>query len=216
MAGNLIGGIIFFAAGFVAPFLGYWWFQAYVFISPAIAIFSAFRAREYWPVVDPTFGFFIIVPALFIVLQKFRNFALFAAYPIIDWIPWLIATCVIALIAVGLLTVRYRQHIDREWAVVGTLVVAAIYAGWSLETLNATLPQGAPYCQTVQVLSDSPGGYRQGGPRVTIAPVGPYAHRTTIQVSWPELIAEGRGQPLCLYTYDGGLGWRWASLSRCG
>lgn len=202
-------------AGLAATWAGSWYFQAFAWGSVAVTTLAAVRMREYWPVVYPSLSLFYAFPALLIGYSLITPLAYFTADPIVDWLPWLGVTSAVSVTFTAFLVLKWRKHIDREWAVVTTFFVVLAYVAWGLVSLNSSLPQPSPHCEQVAVVHASPGGYRQGGPRLTITPVGPYRSESTHPVSWSALIAAERGEPVCIYVYRGALGWRWVQVGKC-
>ncbi len=209
---GLIAGLLL---ALVLNSLGYWYFQAVVFGPAIIATLIAIREREYWPVVEPRLAWLYLFPLLFFGLRFVLPLVILSPDPIIDWGKWALLGLMVSVTATAILTLKFRKWIDREWAVVSTFGVIFAYALLAINTLNTTLPQARAQQMQVEVLSSSPGGYRQGGPRISIAPVGPYASASTHFVSWDTLTAAGRGRPVCMYLSRGGLGLRWMYLSKC-
>lgn len=213
--GVAFGLLLYLAAAFIAPYLGFWYAQAFAFGSPLLASFVAFRMKEYWPVVHPSLLFFFFFPTLLIVLWLTTGWVQTGLpLSVLDWRPWLGWSSVTALLIMAAMTLAWRKYINREWAVVGTAIVVLVYSVWTLNVLNKTLPQSEAY-ERASVVSANPGLVRVRAWSVTIRPAGPYEDDSKHIVAPETFRAADRNLPVCLFTYAGGLGWRWTVLARC-
>ena len=204
MHGAVFVLLAYVAAGLVTTWLGYWWFVAFVVISPTLATLRAVENNEYWPVVNPAYQFFYLYPAILILLQ------FISARPD-EWGQWLSWSAVAALVFTGALTLGLRQHIDREWAVVGTLVFVWVFVLFGSKEVNAALPLQTSRLDSaiIERVSTAP----RSGPLVTI--VTESGERRTFRVGWDRLRRwQYRGE-VCLCESSGALGWRWSRLSDC-
>ena len=169
-----------------------------------------------WPVVQPVYGLFLWYPAAIVFMgDMIWPLIGFRAQPIIDWVPWMASGISVAAALVTLMAFNFRTQPRPKWALTATFATASIFALSMLDDLNIQLPQGNPHVAQAIVLSSESGGYKQGGPRLTIEPVGPFKAQTTLDVSWDTYLADKKGKPTCLNIYPGALGWRRAWLWPC-
>lgn len=194
------------AAGFATPWLGYGWFVAFVLLSPAVATILAVREYEYWPVVHPVYSLFIVYPAILLGLQLYKTLP-------IEWGQWLAWSFVLVVALTGLLTICLRRHIDREWAVGATFVVLLAFVGFALDEANANMGSQASQLHRASIESTSPGGRRQGGPRISVELER--GDRRIFFVAREDYARWRDGRSVCVCEFDGALGWRWSILSDC-
>lgn len=202
----LVGLFAYLAIGLASPWLGYWWFVAFTSLSILTATILAALNREYWPVVHPAYSLFYVLPALL------AGFTLVFVHPV-EWGQWIAWSLGLTLVVMAALTLTNRRYINREWSVVGTSFIVFVLAAFALDSANSALGQQACRSQLVGVVHASPGGYRQGGPRVTVSSAQP--EEKTFSVSYDVYRAADDGAALCVREYNGALGWQWSRLARC-
>jgi hypothetical protein len=168
---------------------GYWLFVGFVFLSPLLASMWAAREYEYWPVVHPAYALFFMFPAALAAYQ------LFLGHPI-EWGQWLAWSLVVTIALVGVLTAYLRRHIDREWAVARTLLVTLVFVGFALNVTNSSFQRQVSQIEFVSVVHAAPGGYRQGGPRLTVELEG--GERRTFFVGWGDYLHWQDGRAVCV------------------
>ncbi|MGE0743227.1 MAG: hypothetical protein AB7O98_17970 [Hyphomonadaceae bacterium] len=202
---GIAGTFSYLAIAIASTWLGYWWFVAFVASSVLGATLIAARDLEYWPVVHPQYGFFIIFPALFAIYR------LVLVHPL-EWGQWLAYSTACAFMGTAALTLSLRRYIDREWAVLTTLGVSFVFWAFFLDVAN-TAPSGQERrFELAYVVSESVGGYRQGPPRLTVSTAS--RARQTFFLGWPGFL-ELHGETLCVAQSEGALGWAWSTLTIC-
>jgi hypothetical protein len=208
--------LLYLAAGFITPWLGHWYFQAFAFGSPIAATIAAITMCERWPIVHPSLSFFYFFPAILLLLHFATTWIQTGEpFAVVDWLPWLLCSFALAGLTIVALVLAFRDHIDREWAVLGTAAIVVIYSAWTLSTCNANLPQAPAAREQATIISINPGMVRSRAWSLTIAPAGPYKIASEHIVSSETFKAADDGVPICLFTYPGAIGWRWTALSRC-
>jgi hypothetical protein len=191
---------------FAALWVDYWWFVAFVLLSPAVATWIAFKNFEYWPVVDPKYGFFWVFPAIFAILQLVFH------HPS-EWAQWIGWSLLLTLAILALWTWKFRTFIDREWAVLKTLAALLVVVAFGLKTLNERAADQTQTSDLAAIISSSPGGYRQGPPRLSVETAA--GKRETFFVGWGNYMPLQDGRAICVRTFSGALTWQWTALASC-
>lgn len=198
--------IAYVVAAFAVGWIGYWWFVGFMMLSPLIATTVAFRNDEYWPVVHPRYVFFWFLPVALVSLQLFMH------HPR-EWAQWLAWSAALAAVIVTAWTVKYRRQIDREWAVFGTLAAVFVLSAFGLNVLNENAGGQTRSAELAAIVGASPGGYRQGPPRLTVE-TSAYG-RQAFFVGWASYSPLQDGRAVCVQTFSGALTWRWTTLAAC-
>lgn len=206
MIGRLdIGIFAYLVALMLVGWINYWWFVAFVLLSPLISAVMAFRDDEFWPAVHPQYGFFWTMPTIFLL------YGMALRHPE-EWGQWLLWSAFISIVIVVIWTVALRQWIDREWAVFGTLGLVFVFVAFGLHVANGALPGQKRTSEVATITLSHAPGYRSP--------------------AWMELSTRTRERVLffpglrryfdfeptdaaCLLTYSGGLGWSWETIAPC-
>lgn len=199
----LIGYVLI---GVVSAWAGFAWFVAFAVVSIAGATLRATRDQEFWPTAHPDYSVFYWFPAIFAGISILFNHPL-------EWGQWLVWSLAISLGFVAFITFKFRRYIDRKWAVVATLFVTAPLIGFALNGVNVHFGEQSRQSHLATVTYASAGGFRQGGPRVSVSLSA--RENQTFSVDWETLRAAEEGAALCVAEYSGWLGWRWSSLAEC-
>lgn len=175
-------------------------------LSPAIATWIAFKNFEYWPVVDPQYGFFWFFPAIFGALQLVLH------HPN-EWAQWIAWSLLLALAILALWTWRFRRFIHREWAVLRTMATLFVLVAFGLKIVNERAGGQTQSSALASIISNSPGGYRQGPPRLSVETAE--GERETFFVGWGNYMSLQDGRAICVRTFSGALTWKWTALASC-
>lgn len=188
----------------VVGWINYWWFVGFALLTPVIATVLAFRESEFWPAVDPQYGFFWGMPAIFLV------HGLILHHPA-EWGQWLAWSSLIAVLITSIWTVTLRRWIDRQWAVLGTFCLVFVFVAFALNVMNGNLPQQRA-SEFATITDASPGGYRR------LARIEVSRRSDERAVFFPGVrryFEFGPGDAACVRTYSGGLGWTWVTIAPC-
>ena len=202
---GVIGLAVYLIALFATALVDYWWFVAFVLLSPVIATAIAFKNTEFWPVVHPQYGFFWGFPAIFVVYRLVLD------HPR-EWGEWLGWSLLVSLAITAVWTVRFRRDIDRHWAVFGTLAAVFALVAFGLSVANLNLGGQSRSTELATVITESPGGYRQPA-RITVSTSS--RDRETFFPGWRGYFAFGEGDVACVHRYSGALGWGWDAIAPC-
>jgi hypothetical protein len=204
------------AAGVAGIWLGSWWWLAFVFGSPTVAIAVAALRGERWPVSVDRYAVFFMVPAVFALLHGMLwPWLGLRAHYIVEWSSWASVALAFSLALTVGLYLRFREHARAKRALLWTFLTTLVFSLAALDHLDRDLPQPGPTVTQTVVQSSYAGGYRKGGPTLTIEPSGPYSSATTHDVSSSTFSTYEESKPICLYTHPGALRWRWTHLSPC-